>query len=151
MKTFLSILSSLLLATLLSAQQEVPPIRNFLRINKDFCTGGQPRPEHLQRLKDDGVKAIINLRQPGEHRAAEEEAQAKELGLRYFNIPFVYAAEDEKATNSLSPDDHKSPGVIHCTPPIARSLWMIRRVVRRMESRGRRRREKKVGEGVLIW
>src|SRR5689334_145958 len=69
---------------------EVPPIRNFLRINDQFCTGGQPRMEHLEQLKKEGVKAIINLRTPDEHRAAEEEAKAKELGLRYFNIPVVF-------------------------------------------------------------
>src|SRR5262245_47096911 len=71
--------------------QEIPPIRNFLKVSDQFCTGGQPRLEHLAKLKADGVKAIINLRQPSEHRAPEEEAEAKKLGLRYFNIPVVYA------------------------------------------------------------
>ena len=52
------------------AQEEVPPIRNFLRINEEFCTGGQPRSEHLAKLKADGVTTIINLRPRGEHRAA---------------------------------------------------------------------------------
>ena len=54
-------------------KQELPPIRNFLKINDQFCTGAQPRLEHLAKLKADGVKAIINLRQPSEHRAEEEE------------------------------------------------------------------------------
>src|SRR5262245_3021388 len=45
--------------------QEVLPIRNFLQVNEQFCTGGQPRLEHLAKLKADGVKAVINLRQPG--------------------------------------------------------------------------------------
>jgi protein tyrosine phosphatase (PTP) superfamily phosphohydrolase (DUF442 family) len=134
MKEFMSILSILLLASLLSAQQEVPPIRNFLRINKDFCTGGQPRPEHLQRLKDEGIKAIINLRPPGEHRAAEEEALAKELGLRYFNIPVVYTdPKDEQATEflKLTDDPRNRPAFIHCTAAIrVGAFWMIRRVVR---------------------
>ena len=62
-------------------KQEVPPIRNFLKVNDQFCTGAQPRPEHLAKLKADGVKAIINLRQPSEHRAEEEEAEAKKVGL----------------------------------------------------------------------
>jgi len=82
--------------------QEIPPIRNFVQVNKEFCTGGQPRLEHLQKLKADGVKAIINLRPPVEHRAAEEEAKAKELGLRYFNIPVVFGdPKDEQATEFL--------------------------------------------------
>src|SRR5215470_16362840 len=82
--------------------QEVPPIRNFLRVNDQFCTGGQPKLEHLAKLKEEGVKAIINLRQPSEHRADEEEAKAKELGLRYYNIPFAFGSpKDEQATEFL--------------------------------------------------
>src|ERR1700755_1837795 len=80
-----------LFTTALAArQEESPPIRNFLRVNKEFCTGGQPRNEHLAKLKEEGVKAIINLRPPGEHRAEEERAEAERLGLRYFNIPVVF-------------------------------------------------------------
>src|SRR3982750_4030905 len=87
MKTILIVLSILLALSSVQAQEDTSSIRNFLRVNKDFCTGGQPRLEHLEKLKADGVKAIINLRQPSEHRAPEEAAKAKELGLRYFNIP----------------------------------------------------------------
>jgi uncharacterized protein (TIGR01244 family) len=124
----------ILLSLPIAAQQELPPIRNFLRVNKDFCTGGQPRLEHLQQLKDQGVKAIINLRPPAEHRAAEEEAKAKELGLRYFNIPFVYAEpKDEQATEFLkiTDDPANRPAFIHCTSAIrVGAFWMIRRVLR---------------------
>src|SRR6185295_9833309 len=88
------------------AQQELPPIRNFLRVNAAFCTGGQPRLEHLAKLKAEGVKAIINLRQPSEHRAPEEEEQAKQLGLRYFNIPVAFGnPTDEQATEFLKLTD----------------------------------------------
>jgi uncharacterized protein (TIGR01244 family) len=118
----------------IAAQQQLPPIRNFLRVNDDFCTGGQPRLEHLQQLKDQGVKAIINLRPPAEHRAAEEEAKAKELGLRYFNIPFVFAEpKDEQATEFLkiTDDPANRPAFIHCTSAIrVGAFWVIRRVMR---------------------
>ncbi len=124
----------ILLATTVSAQEPVQPIRNFLRVNEDFCTGGQPRPEHLQKLKDEGVKAIINLRPAGEHRAAEEEAKAKELGLRYFNIPVVFGdPKEEQVTEFLKiTDDPKNrPAFIHCAAAIrVGAFWMIRRVLR---------------------
>lgn len=124
----------LILLALPIAAQELPPIRNFLRVNEDFCTGGQPRLEHLQQLKDQGVKAIINLRPPAEHRAAEEEAKAKELGLRYFNIPFVYAEpKDEQATEFLkiTDDPANRPAFIHCTSAVrVGAFWLIRRVLR---------------------
>jgi len=128
--TFLVLLSAMPIA----AQQELPPIRNFLRVNEEFCTGGQPRPEHLQQLKADGVKAIINLRPPTEHRAAEEEAKAKELGLRYFNIPVVFGdPKDEQVTEFLKilDDPANRPAFIHCTSAIrVGAFWMIRRVLR---------------------
>ncbi|MCI0486103.1 MAG: protein tyrosine phosphatase family protein [Blastocatellia bacterium] len=117
-----------------SAQSELPPIRNFLRVNEEFCTGGQPRLEHLEKLKAEGTKAIINLRTPGEHRAAEEEARAKELGLRYFNIPVVYTAPKDEQVDEflkLTDDPQNRPAFIHCTAAIrVGAFWMIRRVLR---------------------
>jgi uncharacterized protein (TIGR01244 family) len=123
-----------LLAVSLAAQQESPSIRAFLRIDKDFCTGAQPRNEHLAELKAQGVKTILNLRPPSEHRAAEEEAKAKELGLRYFNIPVVFAdPKDEQVAEFLriTDDAENRPMFIHCAGAIrVGAFWMIRRVLR---------------------
>lgn len=90
--------------------------------------------ENLEKLKADGVKAVINLRQPSEHRAAEEEAKAKELGLRYFNIPVAYTdPKEEQVTEflKLTDDPANRPAFIHCTAAIrVGAFWMIRRVLR---------------------
>ena len=127
-------LSVILFAVPIVARQAIPPIRNFLCVNDQFCTGGQPRLEHLQKLKDEGVKAIINLRPPSEHRAAEEEARAKELGLRYFNIPVVFGEpKGEQATEFLKITDNPAnrPAFIHCSSAIrVGAFWMIRRALR---------------------
>jgi len=123
-----------ILAASAVARQDGPPIRNFLRVNEEFCTGGQPRLEHLAELKKQGVKAVINLRRPSEHRAEEEEAEAKRLGLRYFNIPVAFAdPKDEQADEFLKITDDAAnrPAFIHCTAAIrAGAFWMIRRVLR---------------------
>ncbi|MBI3649945.1 MAG: hypothetical protein HY231_02725 [Acidobacteria bacterium] len=123
-----------LIAPGLAQQAELPPIRNFMRESEPFCTGAQPRLEHLAKLKEEGIKAIINLRQPSEHRAEEEEAKAKELGLKYFNIPVAYQnPQDEQVTEFLRLTDDKSnlPVFIHCTAAIrVGAFWMIRRVLR---------------------
>jgi uncharacterized protein (TIGR01244 family) len=124
----------LLAASAAAALQETPPIRNFLRVNEEFCTGGQPRVEHLAKLKKEGVRAVINLRQPGEHRAGEEQAEAERLGLRYFNIPVAYGEpKEEQATEFLKLTDDASnrPAFVHCTGAIrVGAFWMIRRVLR---------------------
>ncbi len=116
------------------APPDTSTIRNFLRVNKDFCTGGQPRLEHLESLKKEGVVAVINLRTPGEHRAAEEEEMAKKVGLKYFNIPVVYTDPKDAEVDEflkITDDPKNRPAFIHCTAAIrVGAFWMIRRVMR---------------------
>jgi uncharacterized protein (TIGR01244 family) len=127
-----------LLAALLwqapAAQTELPPIRNFLQVDTNFCTGGQPRLEHFAKLKADGVKAVLNLRTPGEHRAEEEQAAVEKAGMKYFNIPVVYTSPTDAQVDEflrITDDPANRPMFIHCTAAIrVGAFWMIRRVVR---------------------
>ena len=135
MNRLLCLISLLVILTAgLNTWQEVPPLRNFFRINAEFCTGAQPRSEHLEKLKADGVKSVLNLRPAGEHRAAEEEAKVKELGLRYFNIPVVFGEPKEEQVAEflkITDDVTNRPIFIHCAAGIrVAAFWMIRRVVR---------------------
>jgi protein tyrosine phosphatase (PTP) superfamily phosphohydrolase (DUF442 family) len=115
-------------------EQELPPIRSFLQVTPQFCTGGQPRIEHFAKLKADGVKAVLNLRQPTEHRAEEEQATVETLGMKYFNIPVVYAAPTDAQADEflrLTDDPENRPMFIHCTAAIrVGAFWTIRRVMR---------------------
>lgn len=113
---------------------EVTSIRRFLRVEKDICTGGQPRLVHLAKLKAEGIRTIINLRPPDEHSGAKEEAKAKELGLRYFNIPVTFTNpkdEQVEAFLKITDDAANRPMFIHCAAAIrVGAFWMIRRVIR---------------------
>jgi uncharacterized protein (TIGR01244 family) len=133
-KLFFALIGLLLIALPPGAQQEASSIRNFLRVNEEFCTGGQPRLEELAKLKADGVKTVLNLRQPSEHRAADEEAKAKELGLKYFNIPVAFGEPKEEQVAEflkITDDPKNRPIFIHCTAAIrVGAFWMIRRVIR---------------------
>ncbi len=121
----------------LAQQQQPPPeyagIKNFLRVNQQICTGGQPTMDDLAKMKVEGVKAIINLRQPAEYNAEEEAAKAKELGLRYFNIPV--ALDDLKDAQAeeflkITADPQNRPLFIHCASANrVGGFWMIRRVL----------------------
>ena len=123
-------------ATLSAAPQDSPPpaIRNFLQVTPEFCTGGQPRIEHFAELKSRGVKAVLNLRTPGEHRAEEEKTTVEAAGLRYFNIPVVYASPTHAQVDAflkITDDPANRPMFIHCTAAIrVGAFWLIRRVVR---------------------
>jgi uncharacterized protein (TIGR01244 family) len=131
---------ALLLAAALTLSCSTTPkpaavaIKNFLRVNEAFCTGGQPAIEHLAELKAEGVRAIINLRTPGEHAAAAEASEAEKLGLRYINIPVISTdPRDEQATEFLKVTDDPAnrPAFIHCAGAVrVGAFWMIRRVLR---------------------
>ena len=117
-----------------SAQADIPPIRNFLQVTPEFCTGGQPRVEHYAMLKSRGVKAVLNLRQPSEHRADEEKTLVESSGMKYFNIPVVYASPADSQVDEflkITDDPANRPMFVHCTAAIrVGGFWLIRRVVR---------------------
>ena len=130
------LLSALLVfSTQVPAQtQELPPIRNFLQVTPQFCTGGQPRIEHFAKLKAEGVKAVLNLRQPTEHRADEERAAVEQAGLKYFNVPVVYQNPTDAQVDEflkITDDAANRPMFIHCTAAVrVGAFWAIRRAVR---------------------
>ena len=143
MKRVVTVSSLLILAAIALAQQPEPPkqeapkaessIKNFFRINEQICTGGQPTMEELAQVKAKGVKAVINLRMPSEFNAEEEATKAKELGLRYFHIPFdTNNPKDEAVDEFLKvvADKENRPLFIHCTTANrVGGFWMIRRVL----------------------
>jgi uncharacterized protein (TIGR01244 family) len=132
--TTLIVLAAFMLQAPAAAQTELPPIERFLQVSPEFCTGAQPRLEHFAKLKADGVKSVLNLRQPSEHRADDERAAAEKAGLKYFNIPVVYAAPTDAQVDEflkLTDDPANRPMFIHCAAAIrVGAFWTIRRAVR---------------------
>ena len=137
---YLQVLTTLLVAAFglqvpaAPTQEAAPAIRNFLQVTPTFCTGGQPRPEHFAELKSRGIKAVLNLRTPGEHRADEEKAAVEAAGLKYFNIPVNYREPSNADVDTfleLTDEEANRPMFIHCTAAIrVGAFWLIRRVVR---------------------
>ena len=117
------------------AMSELTGIPNFLKLNDQVWTGGQPWPEHLPKLKAAGVKVVINLRPPDEYDSQREATKVKELGMTYFNIPVVFSSPDElDADDFLKLTDEQlknGPVFIHCAVGTrVGAFWMIRRVLR---------------------
>jgi uncharacterized protein (TIGR01244 family) len=121
-------------SVLASQDQAAPDIRAFMQITPEFCSAGQPRPEHFAELKTRGVKMVLNLRPPAEHRAEEEQQAVAAAGLKYVNIPVVYRDpqfEQAEAFLKVTDDPANRPMFFHCTAAIrAGAFWMIRRIVR---------------------
>jgi uncharacterized protein (TIGR01244 family) len=118
-----------------AAMSELTGIPQFLKLTDQVWTGGQPWPEHLPKLKDAGIKVILNLRPHAESNGEREAAKVKELGMSYFNIPVAPGAPDElDADDFLRITDEQlknGPVFIHCAVGTrVAAFWMIRRVVR---------------------
>src|SRR5262245_66295095 len=60
--------------------------RNFQRVNARLFRGGQPRGQDMAKLKEMGVRTIIDLRRRARVKGTEER-HARALGIRYHRIP----------------------------------------------------------------
>lgn len=133
---FTAVLACCLAMTVLAQQPGAPGIQNFMRINTEFCSGGQPTLAQLGELKSQGVNTVLSLRVPGEagFDATAEEGEAKKLGMKFFNIPVSnQAPKDEQVDEFLKITDNAQnrPVFIHCgSANRVGAFFMIRRVLR---------------------
>lgn len=84
-----------------------------------LCTGGRPRPEHLQAAKDKGVRTVINLCPPTEAIDYDEAGEVGRLGMHYVNIPVAGPADltVENARRLAAAMAEAGPGhpvLLHC-------------------------------------
>jgi uncharacterized protein (TIGR01244 family) len=61
-------------------------ILNLHKVNDHLYRAGQPRPGDIKKLAEMGIKTIINLRGANQSTRAAE-AEARQAGMAYFNIP----------------------------------------------------------------
>ena len=121
----------------LTAQQKMerPGITNYTKVDAVVACGGATEITALEGLKNDGFKAVINLRQPTEQGANIEEnaARAKALGLNYINIPFNGQSPDPKVIDAfLAAVANKAnqPVFIHCASASrVGAAWLVKRVL----------------------
>jgi len=108
-------------------------IENFFRVSETVCTGGQPNAEQLAELTKEGVRTVVNLRQPDEYDAAAEAKEAKADGLGYISVPFDgHHPDDEAVARFLRAleDPAVFPIFIHCgSGNRVGAVWMIRRMI----------------------
>jgi uncharacterized protein (TIGR01244 family) len=120
-----------------SAQQrmEKPGITNFTRVDAVVACGGATETTALEGLKNDGFKAVINLRQASERGANidENKARASELGLKYIHIPFNTAAPENKTVDDFLAtisDKSNQPVFIHCASANrVGAVWLVKRAL----------------------
>jgi tyrosine-protein phosphatase SIW14 len=101
------------------AQSEAPyaGLPNFHQVNAQLYRGAQPEAGGLQTLKKIGVRTIVNLRHDGAATRAESD-EARQLGLRYFNVPLpdLSAPTDKEVERVLEIINaaENYPVFVHC-------------------------------------
>jgi uncharacterized protein (TIGR01244 family) len=135
---FTAIAFSVLIAGVaLSAQQKMERagITNYTKVDAVVACGGATETSALEGLKNDGFKAVINLRQASEPGAniPENSARAKALGLNYVHIPFNAQAPEQKSVDDfLAAVANKAnqPVYVHCgSANRVGAVWLVKRVL----------------------
>ncbi|MBI4444842.1 MAG: hypothetical protein HY645_02935 [Acidobacteria bacterium] len=109
--------------------------RNFLWINSEVCTAGQPSLQDLVELKGKGLRSVLSLRLLTKAPiVVEEEERAKQLGLKYFNVPVDVSRLDESSVDrflEIVADRSNRPILIHCASAgRVGAFWIVHRVLR---------------------
>ena len=120
-----------------SAQQKMerPGITNYTKVDAVVACGGATETSALEGLKNDGFKAVINLRQANEPGAniPENSTRAKALGLNYIHIPFDTQAPEQKTVDDfLAAVANKAnqPVYVHCgSANRVGAVWLVKRVL----------------------
>jgi uncharacterized protein (TIGR01244 family) len=68
-------------------------VKNFVAIDDDLATAGQPTAEQMRRFAEAGFEAVVNLAMADSTPDLEGEAAlVRDLGLAYHHIPVVFKA-----------------------------------------------------------
>jgi len=113
----------------------MPGVTNFARLETTVACSGAIKVEAVPEIKKLGFVAIINLREASEPGAnvEAEAAAAKDVGLRYYHIPFNGASPDpavaDKFLDAITTAGTE-PAFIHCSGGSrAATMWLIKRLV----------------------
>jgi len=92
-----------------------------IKFNQAITVGGQqPSAEELRKLKDEGFRAIVNLRAEGEENQSmspqEEGKRVRELGMEYVNIPVTMDSISEEKVDTFRQRlaELPKPVFVHC-------------------------------------
>ena len=108
---------TLALAALAQSEARYSELPNFHQVNAQLYRGAQPKAGGLPKLKDMGIKTIVNLRGEDDQTRAEGE-EAQRLGLRYYSVslPGSSKPQDEEVQRVLDIINtvENQPVFVHC-------------------------------------
>jgi protein tyrosine phosphatase (PTP) superfamily phosphohydrolase (DUF442 family) len=120
----------MLFAVAAFAQETAVPagVPKFEQVNDKLFRGGQPRPGALLHLRELGIDTIVNLRGTSD-RTRAEAAEARALGLNYFNVslPNWGRPQDERVERILLIINAPQNGrvFVHCKDGVDRTGTIV--------------------------
>lgn len=93
-------------------------IYNYLQVNDQLITGGQPSEEQLRSAAAEGFITVINLAtyNPG-HSLEDEDGLVQSLDMAYFHIPVDWSAPKEsdfQAFERVMQQPANGKTLVHC-------------------------------------
>ena len=102
-------------ASVTKTKTEAYGIENFGKVNENYYRGSQPDAAGFARLKELGIKTVIDLRKDSEPEAPE---WVRAAGMQYINIPMKASTpatpEQTAYFLKLVNDPHNWPIYVHC-------------------------------------
>jgi protein tyrosine phosphatase (PTP) superfamily phosphohydrolase (DUF442 family) len=93
-------------------------IYNYLKVNDQIITGGQPTEEQIRAAAAEGYTTVINLATFDPHYSLKDEASlVKSLGMRYYPIPVDWESPKESDFEAFEQTMKQIPvekTLIHC-------------------------------------
>ena len=130
----LAALAVVILAGVTLAAGGAASIDRFYKVSDRVAIGGQPTPEQVASLSDEGFNGIVNLREDAEYNDGPQSHQARVSGMQFIRVPVSREdPSDEAVKKFLATMDGEGiyPVYIYCAEGNrAAAFWMIRRVVR---------------------
>lgn len=96
----------------------IADIKNFIRVDDDIGTAGQPTAQQFRAVRDAGYEAVVNLLPSEQDNALKgEDALIRDLGMEYHYIPVVWTAPQPQDFTAFCDVMHKLEGkkiFVHC-------------------------------------
>jgi uncharacterized protein (TIGR01244 family) len=101
-----------------SGEAGTKSIRNYISVNDQYATAGQPSEEQLQAAAAEGFKTVINLATINpRYSLPDEGASARALGMTYHHIPVEWDRPTDADFKSFEAAMQAAPRdktLIHC-------------------------------------
>jgi tyrosine-protein phosphatase SIW14 len=115
-------------ATVAQTPDDHPELPRFHQLNEELYRGAQPRAGGLRRLAELGVVTVLNLR-GSNARTRMDEAEAKSLGLKYFNVPLpVWGRPSDSSIRrvmEIIAAAENRPVFVHCKDGVDRTGMIV--------------------------